>query len=139
MVLINLASALAAASMLLAASAQGDSPTQTKKYLETPTTIVPAREMASIGCFETGTPLVQYGQYDFQSPGNCQLICLQEGKNVMGLANGYDCWCGDKIPAKEWQTDNSTCDTECPGTDLVKCTYDMHGTLAHTDVARWWS
>jgi cell wall integrity and stress response component len=77
--------------------------------------------MQTIGCFDVGTPLDNYGTFDFQSPGNCQFLCLQEGKNVLGLSNGYDCWCGDEIPAKDWQTDNSTCDTTCPGTDKEKC------------------
>ncbi|KAF1362538.1 hypothetical protein EJ07DRAFT_163772 [Lizonia empirigonia] len=77
--------------------------------------------METIGCFETGTPLSNFGYYEFQSPGNCQLVCIEEGKNVLGLANGVDCWCGDKIPAKDWQVDNSTCSTTCQGTDQELC------------------
>ena len=121
MVLIRFASAIAAASMLLMAAAD-DTPTTTiKNPIETPTVTLPASEIANWGCFETGTPLENHGSYTFQSPGNCQLICLQEDKNVMGLSDGEDCWCGDEIPAKEWQTDNSTCDTTCSGDKTVGC------------------
>jgi len=122
MVLVRLAPALAAASMLLAAAAQ-DGPTATiKNPITTPTVTLPASQLTEIGCFATGIPLENHGPYNFQSPGNCQLVCLEQGKNVMALANGEDCWCGDKIPAKQWKVDNSTCDTTCSGTKDVRCT-----------------
>ncbi|KAF2827404.1 hypothetical protein CC86DRAFT_393540 [Ophiobolus disseminans] len=121
MVLIKLATALAAASMLLAAAAQ-DSPSATvKNPIQTPTVTLRASQLTEIGCFATGTPLENHGPWDFQSPGNCQLICLQEGKDVMALSDGVNCWCGDKIPAKSWQVGNNTCDTSCSGTDQNKC------------------
>lgn len=121
MVLIRFASAIAAASMLLMAAAD-DSPTSTiKDAITTPTVTLPASEIANIGCFETGTPLENHGSYQFQSPGNCQLVCLQLDKDVMGLSDGENCWCGDKIPAKDWQTDNSTCDTTCSGDKTIGC------------------
>jgi cell wall integrity and stress response component len=125
MVLIRFVSALAAASMLLTASAADDTPTTTtsiKKHITTPTTTIAASEMTTIGCYETGTPLENHGDYNFRSPGNCQLVCLQEGKNVMGLSDGVNCWCGDQIPADEWKVDNKTCDTTCSGDKTVNCT-----------------
>ncbi|KAH7085345.1 hypothetical protein BKA63DRAFT_485290 [Paraphoma chrysanthemicola] len=121
MVLIKFVSALAAASMLLTAAAD-DTPTTTiKKPITTPTVTLRASALVEIGCYATGTPLENHGPYDFRSPGNCQLVCLQEGKAVMGLSDGVNCWCGDKIPAKEWQTDNSSCSTTCSGDDRWTC------------------
>ncbi|KAI8939643.1 hypothetical protein NX059_003402 [Plenodomus lindquistii] len=120
MVYIRFASVLAAASLLLTAAAQDDSaptPTSTviKNPITTPTKTLPASAMTSIGCFETATPLENHGPYEFQTPGNCQLVCIEQGKNVMALSDGENCWCGDQIPAEEWQTDNSTCTTPCRG------------------------
>jgi cell wall integrity and stress response component len=123
MVLIRFASMLAAASMLLTAAA--DTPTTTiKNHITTPTVTKPASAMSSIGCFATGTPLENHGDYNFQSPGNCQLVCLQENKNVMGLSDGLNCWCGDMIPAQDWVVSNSTCDTTCGGDDTVHCMFN---------------
>jgi len=59
--------------------------------------------------------------YDFQSPGNCQLVCLQEQKNVFAVSDGKACWCGDKIPPKQGQVSNSSCDTPCSGFETDKC------------------
>ncbi|KAH9880049.1 hypothetical protein J1614_002074 [Plenodomus biglobosus] len=120
MVYIRLASVLAAASLLLTAAAQDDttaapSSTVIKNPITTPTTTLPASAMTSVGCFETATPLENHGPYEFQTPGNCQLVCISLNKNVMALSDGENCWCGDQIPAEEWQTDNSTCTTPCRG------------------------
>jgi len=116
---------LAAAAMVMTASAQSSedfwSTVTTPSAIASPTTTLPANAMSTIGCFETGTPLENYGYYNFQSPGNCQFLCIEHNKNVLGLSNGVDCWCGDKIPAKEWQVDNSSCNTQCKGTSDFKC------------------
>jgi cell wall integrity and stress response component len=122
MVLIRFASALAAASILLTAAADDTPSTTIKNPITTPTVTLRASALVEIGCFATGTPLENHGPYDFRSPGNCQLVCLQENKNVMGLSDGVNCWCGDKIPAAEWKTDNSSCSTKCSGDDRWKCT-----------------
>jgi cell wall integrity and stress response component len=125
MVLIRFVSVLAAASVLLTGVAADDTPTtttSTKNHITTPTVTKPASEMVSVGCYETGTPLENHGDYNFRSPGNCQLVCLQENKNVMALSDGVNCWCGDEIPAKEWIVPNSTCDTTCSGDKTVRCT-----------------
>ncbi|KAF2630085.1 hypothetical protein BU25DRAFT_456493 [Macroventuria anomochaeta] len=126
MVSFNFTSALAAAAMMMMASAQETSDAfwgtvTTPSAIASPTTTLPASAMQTIGCFETGTPLSNYGFYEYQSPGNCQLVCIEEGKNVLGLANGVDCWCGDKIPATEWQVSNDTCSTTCAGTKDELC------------------
>lgn len=121
MVLIRLVSALAAASMLLTAAADTPTTTVVTNPITTPTTIVPARAQVSIGCFATSVPLESHGIYEFQSPGNCQLVCLQEKKNVFAVSDGNTCWCGDKIPPKTAQVDNGTCDTTCAGTKENKC------------------
>ncbi|CBX98181.1 similar to WSC domain-containing protein [Plenodomus lingam JN3] len=120
MVSFRFASVLAAASLFLTVAAQDDmtaapSSTVIKNPITTPTTTLPASAMTSIGCFATPTPLENHGPYEFQTPGNCQLVCISLNKNVMALSDGENCWCGDQIPAQEWQTDNSTCTTPCRG------------------------
>ncbi|KAF1843654.1 uncharacterized protein K460DRAFT_378747 [Cucurbitaria berberidis CBS 394.84] len=120
MVLIRFTSAIAAASMLLLAAAD-ETPTPIKNPITTPTVTLPAREIVEIGCFQTGVPLENHGDYIYRSPGNCQLVCLEQGKNVMGLSDGENCWCGDKKPPKSSQIDNSTCDTTCSGDKTVRC------------------
>ncbi|KAH7393839.1 hypothetical protein DE146DRAFT_616980 [Phaeosphaeria sp. MPI-PUGE-AT-0046c] len=122
MVLIRIASVLAAASVLLTAVAQ-DTPSKTTHATDitTPTVTLPARAQVSIGCFATATPLDFYGEYKFQSPGNCQLVCIEQKKNVFAVSDGINCYCGDQIPAKDWQVSNSTCDTECAGDKTIKC------------------
>lgn len=126
MVSLKFTSALVATAMMMIASAQKSddfwSTVTTPSAVASPTTTLAASAMETIGCFETGTPLTNYGYYKFQSPGNCQLLCIEEGKDVLGLSNGFDCWCGDKIPAEDWQVDNSTCGTTCGGTDKELCT-----------------
>ncbi|CAN9085078.1 unnamed protein product [Alternaria alternata] len=123
MVYIRFASVFAAASMVMMAAAADEQPTATKikNPITTPTVTLPASAMTSIGCFETSIPLENHGPYGFQSPGNCQLVCLEQNKDVMGLSNGKECWCGDEIPAKDWQTKNETCGTPCAGDDTSLC------------------
>lgn len=125
MVSFSFTSALAAAAMLMTVSAQSSddfwSTVTTPTAVASPTTTIAANAMETIGCFETGTPLVNYGTYKFQSPGNCQFVCLEHGKNILGLSNGIDCWCGDKVPAQDWKVDNSSCTTTCSGTKLENC------------------
>jgi cell wall integrity and stress response component len=120
MVSFRFTSALVAASLVAMASADSGTPT-IKNPITTPTVTKAASAMTTIGCFETGLPLENHGPYKFQSPGNCQLVCLQLNKDVMGLSDGENCWCGDEIPAKEWQTKNETCSTSCAGDDTTLC------------------
>lgn len=124
MVLIRFASVIAAASLLMTAAAQSTStPTTTiKNPVTTPTVIKDARAMVELGCYATGTPLENHGPFLYQSPGNCQLVCLQFNKNVMGVSDGENCWCGDMIPPKESKVDNSLCDTGCGGDNNTMCT-----------------
>ena len=121
MVLIRFASALVAASMLAVALAQDASTTTIKNPITTPTVIVKANPIVDVGCFATGTPLENHGSYLFQTGGNCQLVCLGLGKDVMAVSDGEDCWCGDKIPYQKWQVDNKTCDTTCAGSNQYFC------------------
>ena len=113
---------VAASTMLMAMAAEPVEPPQTvKDPITTPTVTMPASEMTEIGCFETGTPLENHGHYLYRSPGNCQLVCLEQGKDVMALSDGVNCWCGDMIPPKDSQTKNETCSTTCSGDKTNLC------------------
>lgn len=121
MISIRALTAIAAASIYSMAMAQDTITSSSILFIPTPTATLPASEMTTIGCFETGTPLEDHGVGYFTTPGSCQQICIGLNKNVMGLSDGTNCWCGDLIPAEEWQTDNSTCDTTCAGDKRVLC------------------
>lgn len=116
---IRLLSALAAASTLLSMAAADSS--SSILSIPTPTTTLPASAMATIGCFATSTPLEDHGWSQWQSPGQCQLICLGLGKDVLGLGDGTNCWCGDSYPPKDSKLSNSSCSTPCIGTKDYIC------------------
>jgi cell wall integrity and stress response component len=121
---IKFISALTAATSLLtmASAATASTASSSVAQIPTPSVTLPANAMTNVGCFATGTPLENHGYYKFQSDGNCQLICIMLKKNVLGLSDGTDCWCGDKIPAKEWQLPDGNCSTTCAGNDKSTCT-----------------
>lgn len=126
MVLFRLTTALAAASLLAvasAASAPALTPTVSiNNPITTPTVTVPANALVEVGCYQTPGPSFEnHGPYLFQTEGNCQLVCLELGKNVQAVSDGTDCWCGDTLPAKAYVADNSTCDTTCAGDNKSKC------------------
>ncbi|KAF2018496.1 hypothetical protein BU24DRAFT_172198 [Aaosphaeria arxii CBS 175.79] len=115
-------SVLVAASVFSMASAQiTTSASSSIVLIPTPTSQRPASAITSIGCFKTSVPLEDHGPWRFQSEGNCQQICLQLGKNVMGLSEGTNCWCGDQIPPKSAKVANSSCETTCSGIDTDFC------------------
>lgn len=111
--------ALVAASLLSVVAAQSTS--GSILLIPTPTTTVPLKEMTTVGCYATGIPLEGHGPHGFQTDGNCQGICVGLSKGVMGLVNGTDCWCGDKLPPKDTEVDMTECDTKCPGFPQKKC------------------
>jgi cell wall integrity and stress response component len=126
MVSIRFASVLAVATMALrgVAADPPPEPSQTvKNPITTPTVILAASAMTDIGCFETGVPLENHGHFQFRSPGNCQLVCLELDKDVMGLSDGENCWCGDLIPPEDSKVNNSTCSTTCRGDDTSLCKF----------------
>jgi len=112
---IRFVSALAAAASLLSMASADTSSASKVVSISEPTTTLPANAMQTIGCFSTGLPLEDHGSGRFASPGKCQLICLQLGKNILGLSEGTNCWCGDLVPPKSTKTDNSSCTTGCSG------------------------
>ncbi|KAF2658070.1 hypothetical protein K491DRAFT_713843 [Lophiostoma macrostomum CBS 122681] len=89
--------------------------------IPTPTVSVVASAFTEIGCFSTAVPLEDHGSYQFQSLGNCQLICTMLDKPVLGLVDGTNCWCGDLIPPEDAQVSNSSCDTPCSGIKTDHC------------------
>ncbi|KAF2793140.1 hypothetical protein K505DRAFT_338053 [Melanomma pulvis-pyrius CBS 109.77] len=120
MVSLTFLSAVAAASLLSMASAQ--SSTVTVSQMESAPTEVPdLQESLSIGCFNSSTPLDDYGSSVGQSRGNCKFICAYVGKNVMAVSDGVNCWCGNLFPALDTQTNNGSCNTVCRGYGKEDC------------------
>lgn len=113
--------ALTAAATLLSVVSAQTSSSSSILLIPTPTKEVEASAIVSIGCFKTSTPLDDHGPYKYQSEGNCQRICIGLEKDVMGLSDGTNCWCGDLIPGEDARVRNETCDTTCAGTDEYLC------------------
>jgi len=126
MISSRIVSALAAAAMLAAGasaakSVDPDAWKEVKTHIEEATKTLPANAMSTIGCFETAIPLENHGDFLFRSPGNCQFICIELKKPVLGLSDGENCWCGDMLPPESHQVNDTLCDTDCRGDDTVKC------------------
>ncbi|KAF2459359.1 hypothetical protein BDY21DRAFT_282204 [Lineolata rhizophorae] len=81
----------------------------------------PLRSLTYKGCYSDSEPLVDHGEYIFQTSGNCQPVCVGLGKAVMGLVNGTNCFCGDLLPAEDSEVDEDNCDTPCAGFDQESC------------------
>ncbi|KAK7529854.1 uncharacterized protein J3D65DRAFT_160101 [Phyllosticta citribraziliensis] len=79
------------------------------------------RSMTSKGCFSSEEPLEDHGYYIYQSQGNCQSVCVGAQMEVMGLVNGTNCFCGNKLPAKSTLADDDKCNTPCSGYDSDNC------------------
>jgi cell wall integrity and stress response component len=122
MISTRIVSAFAAAAMLFTATHAEEPSSSSKQVLiPTPTVTLPANPMTDVGCFATGTPLENHGPWMYQSPGNCQFICIMLDKPVMALSDGVDCWCGDLKPPQAAQVRNGSCDTTCAGTSENLC------------------
>ncbi|KAI9685271.1 MAG: hypothetical protein M1822_004644 [Bathelium mastoideum] len=61
------------------------------------------------------------GSYTFQSHGACQSECGAQGKPVMGLTSGTDCFCGNQLPPADTKVDDGDCSTSCAGYPPDKC------------------
>lgn len=139
MITTRIASVFVAAAMVTMASAQKSWASTPVTLIPTPTVTLPAREMTEVGCFATGIPLQNYGPHEFQSTGNCQLICVMLDKPVMALTDGENCWCGDLKPPESAKEDDSQCDTPCIGDDTVLCMCPSTGFEAPLTGHRRWT
>lgn len=83
----------------------------------------PFRALEYFGCFKDATPMKDEGMYKFMTSGLCQKVCYQAKSAVMGMTDGYSCWCGANLPAEDTAVANDTCSTSCPGYPQEKCTY----------------
>jgi cell wall integrity and stress response component len=82
--------------------------------------------MTYVGCFSSSETLQDRGAYDFQSSGHCQKVCVEQGKPVMGLTGGSNCWCGDLIPVAANKINDSQCDIPCSGYNKDMCKSRAH-------------
>jgi len=124
MISARILSAVAGAAMLSVAAAETAtyvwSPTPVKP-IPTPGVTLPANALTAQGCYDDRAPLDNYGPWRFQSPGNCQFICIELEKPVMALANGEECLCGDLVPPESARVKNGSCDTGCRGFPEATC------------------
>ena len=79
-----------------------------------------------VGCFSSPGPLTNSGNFQYQSSGHCQQVCVG-GSNqaVLGLTNGNDCYCGMEVPATSDKVDDSSCDDECTGYGQDDCEHTL--------------
>ncbi|KAI9777717.1 MAG: hypothetical protein M1839_008636 [Geoglossum umbratile] len=88
----------------------------------TPDTGTQLKTLIYAACYSSSDPLQSEGPYTYQSSGYCQKLCVETyNKPVMGLTEGSDCWCGDKLPANSTKVDDSKCNNPCTGFDKEKC------------------
>ncbi|KIW02854.1 uncharacterized protein PV09_05908 [Verruconis gallopava] len=132
--LIRIASANAAPDP--SPKAEWDFELERRQLIPTATTTPAMNALTPVGCYSTPEPMVDHGPYLFQSKGNCQPICYELDKAVMGLVNGTNCWCGDLIPPVTTQVDNSSCNTPCSGIDTEMCGGDNFWTVYLTGITR---
>ena len=106
------------------------------QLIPTATTTPAMNALVGVGCYSTPTPLIDHGPYTFQSKGNCQPICYQLQKPVMGLVNGTNCYCGDLIPPESTMVEDNFCSTTCGGIDTEFCGGDNYWTVYLTGITR---
>jgi cell wall integrity and stress response component len=91
---------------------------------------VALKTLVPVACYSSSDPLQDQGPYTYQSSGYCQKLCVETfNKPVMGLSEGTDCWCGDKLPANSTKVDSSKCNAPCAGFDQEKCTFIEANTM----------
>ena len=83
--------------------------------------IVAQGPISQKGCFSSSSGLTNIGSYQYQSPGYCQEQCVKQGKAVGATTKGSDCLCGDKLPAANSKTSDSSCNTKCQGYGTDTC------------------
>lgn len=111
--------AVAASSLLSSVAATPGTKTQTAAATYTGA----LHSMTDKGCFSSYEPLEDQGEYTFQSSGNCQKLCVGLDTVVMGLVNGSNCYCGNKLPAKDDEVDMDKCNTPCNGYSQDTCRF----------------
>ncbi|OAX79845.1 hypothetical protein ACJ72_05832 [Emergomyces africanus] len=67
------------------------------------------------GCYKSSKPLVDDGEYTWQSIGHCQEICVGMKLPVMALFKGSNCFCGDQLPRESDKTTMDKCNVPCNG------------------------
>lgn len=71
--------------------------------------------VTSKGCFTNSKGLQFQGSDQYMTQGLCQDNCAAQGKPVMGLTKGSDCYCGTLLPPKSAKTEDSSCSKVCNG------------------------
>ena len=110
-----------AAALLFFAPLAAATLAQSGEVIPTPTALPAMNALTLVGCFDDPTPMLDHGQWKFQSKGNCQPICYGLKMPVMGLTGGTNCWCGQYVPPLRAQVANDSCSTPCNGFDQEKC------------------
>jgi cell wall integrity and stress response component len=74
------------------------------------------------GCFSSWGNLIFNSTPSFNSKSACAVdICYAGGFKVAATSGGNQCYCGDEYPPKDSLTDDSDCNTPCPGYGLQAC------------------
>ncbi|KAF2237435.1 hypothetical protein EV356DRAFT_511559 [Viridothelium virens] len=89
--------------------------------MASPSPVSGLRAIQYSGCFSSSYPLQNQGSYTFQSSGACQNECVAQGKPVMGLTSGTNCFCGDQLPPVDTKVADTDCNTPCAGYNKEFC------------------
>ena len=79
------------------------------------------KSITTLGCYQHPDPLVEQGDYTFQTSGYCQTQCVAMNKPVMAITGGSTCYCGDELPALDQEVSDDKCDSPCNGFDQENC------------------
>ena len=72
-------------------------------------------QTTKVGCFSSSNGLTSLGYGTYQSSAYCVNQCSSQSKAVAATSKGSDCWCGDKLPPQNSETDDSSCSSKCQG------------------------
>lgn len=79
-------------------------------------------------CYSSPGKLVEKGDLEFNSRGDCHERCVTtevaaggDGYAVMAMTKRTLCYCGNTLPNDSLKVDDSKCKQACPGFDSETC------------------
>jgi cell wall integrity and stress response component len=81
----------------------------------------PVGAIQTLGCYDDAGSLTEFGDAIYQTSGYCQSNCTGLEKPVMAIIGGSTCFCGDELPAKNHEVDDSKCNSICMGFGEQTC------------------
>ncbi|ROV94754.1 hypothetical protein VMCG_08835 [Cytospora schulzeri] len=114
--------AFLAAAIAVAFPAYADEGTATTSNIEEPSAVPTLGAQVVQGCFSSWGNLIFNSTTQYQSKSACAFdVCYSGGFPVAATSGGNECYCGTEYPPKDTLTDDSNCNTPCPGYGQQAC------------------